>query len=78
MPNVLLEAQYLKKYIISTNCKTGPKEILKNGKLGDLINIGNYKKLSHNILKYNVNRKKLFIRNKINVLFLRKIIIFSS
>ena len=66
LPNVLLEAQYLKKYIISTNCKTGPKEILKNGKLGDLINIGNYKKLSHNILKYNVNRKKLFIRNKIN------------
>ena len=29
LPNVLIEAQYLKKYIISTNCKTGPKEILK-------------------------------------------------
>ena len=28
--------------------------------------LGNYKKLSHNILKYNANRKKLFIRNKIN------------
>ena len=31
-PNVLIEAQYLKKYIISTNCPTGPREILNNGK----------------------------------------------
>ena len=27
LPNILLEAQYLKKYIISTNCETGPREI---------------------------------------------------
>ena len=26
LPNILLEAQYLKKYIISTNCETGPRE----------------------------------------------------
>ena len=31
-----LEAQFFKKYIISTDCPTGPKEILLNGKAGDL------------------------------------------
>ena len=36
LPNILLEAQYLKKYIISSNCSSGPKEILMNGKAGDL------------------------------------------
>ena len=34
LPNILLEAQYLKKYIISTDCPTGPKEILLKGKAG--------------------------------------------
>ena len=34
LPNVLLEALSLKKYIISTNCPTGPSEILNNGKYG--------------------------------------------
>ena len=28
LPNVLQEAAYLNKYIISSNCKTGPREIL--------------------------------------------------
>jgi glycosyltransferase involved in cell wall biosynthesis len=40
LPNILLEAQYLKKYIISTNCPTGPSEILSNGNYGTLIKIG--------------------------------------
>ena len=35
-PNVLVEAQYLKKFVISTDCPTGPKEILNNGKYGIL------------------------------------------
>ncbi len=58
LPNVILEAQTLKKYVISTNCPTGPKEILKNGKLGSLFNIGDYKKLALIILDYNKNKKK--------------------
>ena len=65
LPNILLEAQYLKKYIISTDCPTGPKEILLNGKAGDLIKIGDYKKLSLLIKEYH-NKKKL-IDNKINI-----------
>ena len=64
MPNILLEAQYLKKYIISTNCPTGPKEILLNGKAGDLITIGDFKKLSFLISSF-YKRKKI-INKKIN------------
>ena len=64
LPNILLEAQYLKKYIISTDCPTGPKEILLNGKAGDLIKIGDFKKLSLLINEYH-NRKKSII-NMIN------------
>ena len=57
LPNILLEAQYLKKYIISTNCETGPKEILLNGEAGDLISIGDYKKLSFLIKNYHKRKK---------------------
>ena len=64
LPNVLLEAQFFKKYIISSNCPTGPKEILLNGKAGDLFKIGDYKKLAHYINNYKSNIKK--IRKKIN------------
>ena len=63
LPNILLEAQYLRKYIISTNCLTGPKEILLNGKAGDLIRVGDYNKLSLLIKRYNSNKK--IINNKI-------------
>jgi glycosyltransferase involved in cell wall biosynthesis len=61
LPNVLLEAQYLKKYIISTDCPTGPREILLNGKYGDLIKIGDYKNLAKKINDYYKNKK---LKNK--------------
>ena len=64
LPNILLEAQFLKKYIISTNCPTGPNEILLNGAAGDLVKIGDYKKIAH--LIQNFNKKKLLINKKIN------------
>ena len=63
LPNVLIEAQYLKKYIISTNCKTGPKEILLNGKLGTLVKVGDYlnlkKKLNIFIIIKNLKKLKI-------------------
>jgi len=65
LPNILIEAQFLKKYIISTNCPTGPKEILLNGLAGDLIKIGDSKKLAHLINNYKKNRKD--ISKKINI-----------
>jgi glycosyltransferase involved in cell wall biosynthesis len=56
-PNVLIEAQFLNKYIISTDCPTGPKEILKNYKNSKLIKVGDFKTLA-NIIK-NFTKKKL-------------------
>lgn len=58
LPNVLLEALTLKKFIISSNCPTGPKEILLNGKAGYLFKIGDYIGLSKLIIKYTKNRDK--------------------
>lgn len=58
LPNVILEAQTLKKYVISSNCPTGPKEILKNGKNGSLFKVGDYKHLADIILDFNKNKKK--------------------
>lgn len=58
LPNVLLEAMLLKKFIISSNCPTGPKEILNSGKYGALFNPGDYKKLAELILYYSKNKKE--------------------
>ena len=56
LPNVLIEALSYKIPIISSNCQSGPKEILKNGKFGYLININDEidlsKKIEHVISKY--------------------------
>tara|TARA_Y100001970_G_scaffold234571_1_gene293043 strand:+ start:6657 stop:7766 length:1110 start_codon:yes stop_codon:yes gene_type:complete len=59
LPNVLLEASSLKKFIISTDCPTGPKEILCNGKGGYFFEIGNYNQLYNKILSYIRNKKKI-------------------
>ena len=59
LPNVLLEAQGLKKFIISSNCPTGPREILLNGKAGFLFSIRNENELSKKISAYYKNKKKL-------------------
>ncbi len=64
LPNILIEAQYLKKYIISTDCPTGPKEILLNGLAGELIKVGDSKRLASLINNYYSNRKNNF--KKIN------------
>ena len=59
LPNVLLEAITLKKFIISSNCPTGPKEILNNGKGGLLFPVGDFKNLS---------KKILFVKNNKNIM----------
>ena len=65
LPNVLIESQYLKKYVISTDCPTGPKEILLNGKLGDLVKVGDYNKISYKIIEF--YKKKNEMRKKIKL-----------
>ena len=50
LPNVLIEALYLKKYIISSNCPAGPKEILNYGQYGYLFKTSSIKDLKSDIL----------------------------
>ena len=58
LPNVLLEALSLKKFVISSNCSTGPSEILSRGKAGYLFEVGNHKQLAKKILAHYKNQRK--------------------
>ena len=58
LPNVLLEAISLKKFIISSNCPTGPREILQNGEFGMLFKPGDEKDLTNKIIDFNNKTKK--------------------
>lgn len=77
LPNVLIEALALKKFVISTNCPTGPKEILLNGKAGLLVNVDDYIDLSKKIRIYFnkpsvVKQKKNFINKSLQQFSARK------
>ena len=37
--------------MVSTDCLSGPKEILKNGEFGQLVPVGDYKQLADSIRK---------------------------
>ena len=63
-PNVLVEAAQYNIPIISTNCNSGPREILSNGKGGELLATKDYLTMSKKIelffskdQKYSVARK---------------------
>ena len=58
LPNVLLESLSLKKFIISSDCPTGPKEILDNGNNGLLFKTGDADELLNKIYFYLENKKK--------------------
>ena len=49
--NVLVESIMLNTPVISTNCNSGPSEILLNGKLGYLFKVSDFNALSNLILK---------------------------
>lgn len=57
LPNILLEAQYLKRIIISSNCPTGTKEILLNGKAGFLFKNNDLNDLCKKIIYVSKNKK---------------------
>ena len=60
-PTALLEGIALNGNVISSNCKTGPKEILAEGR-GKLFKIGDNVELSKNILKnFDINFKENFL-----------------
>lgn len=58
LPNVLLEAITLKKYVISSDCPTGPKEILDYGKGGSLFKTSDVNDLVKKIKEVIENRKQ--------------------
>lgn len=55
LPTVLIEALYLGCDIISSDCKVGPSEILDDGRLGYLFNVGDVDRLS-SLLNMNSTR----------------------
>ena len=68
LPNVLLEAAINKKYIISSNCPTGPKEILGYYKYGELYKVNRTNQLVNILNKLNDNKKLLVkLKKKIDL-----------
>ena len=57
LPTVLIEALILNKIVISSNCISGPKEILENGEIGYLYEVGDYNKLAELIVENLENSK---------------------
>ena len=72
LPNVLIEAQQSNTPIISSNCATGPSEILLDGKLGSLYPVGDYKKLYKEIKDFNFNKKKLIKKANLAIKHLKR------
>jgi glycosyltransferase involved in cell wall biosynthesis len=58
LPNVLLEALVLNKFVISSDCPTGPREILLNGNGGLLFKSNDHKDLKNKILYFVNNKNK--------------------
>jgi glycosyltransferase involved in cell wall biosynthesis len=59
LPNALIESLFLKKSVISSDCPTGPKEILDNGNYGSLFKVGDYKSLAKLIINFKKSKKKI-------------------
>ncbi len=51
LPTVLIEALALGTPVVSTDCPSGPREILENGRFGPLVPIGTATDLAESILK---------------------------
>lgn len=57
LPTVLIEALILGKAIVATDCPTGPREILSNGKNGVLTKLSDEKSLAEGLKKVLLNKK---------------------
>lgn len=65
LPTVLIEALAVGCKIVSTNCKTGPREILEDGEYGKLVPIDNAQEMAKAIIKQldiTVDKQKLIQR----------------
>lgn len=75
--NVLIDAINYNLPCISTNCRSGPSEILVSSKGGELVNVGDFKKLSDKLIfihtNYNSSLKKTkFAKKKLNRFLISK------
>jgi len=59
LPTVLIEAMIVNTIVTSSDCPTGPREILDNGKCGILVEVGNIEGLAKGILE-GLNQKKKY------------------
>lgn len=51
LPTVLIEAMAVGTPVVSTDCESGPREILDNGKYGNLVDVGNVEAITEAILR---------------------------
>lgn len=66
LPTVIIEALYCGVPVISTDCPSGPREILENGKFGKLVSVGDESELASEILRTldeSVDKEKLKARS---------------
>jgi glycosyltransferase involved in cell wall biosynthesis len=70
LPNVIIEAQSQNIPIISSDCPTGPKEILLNGKLGTLFKVGDFTALSKEIIKFSIDKRTYLRKVKLSKKYL--------
>ena len=65
LPTVLLEALMMDKFIVSSNCPTGPTAILTKPKVGELFNVGDANQLAEKVLKvlYDKDYQKELLKN---------------
>lgn len=59
LPTVLIEALAVKLPVVATNCKSGPNEILRGGKLGKLVPVGDVPALAEGIVECLADKKSL-------------------
>lgn len=52
LPNALIEALGSGIEVISTDCHSGPREILDDGRFGSLVEVGNYQGMAEAILRH--------------------------
>lgn len=58
LPTVLIESLILNKSLVSSNCPTGPKEILENENCGKLFPVGDFQKLAEHLIYFLSSEEK--------------------
>ncbi|WP_440924531.1 glycosyltransferase [Candidatus Pelagibacter sp.] len=60
--NVIVEALKYNCPVITSNCQSGPMEIISKGKYGDFFNVGDYYQLKNKIKNFLIDKSKLKLK----------------